>query len=292
MPRKLGQHFLKDKRALRKIAVTLEINSRDTVVEIGPGHGELTEFLLEAGPKKIIAIEKDGKLVKFLKEESRLSPLTRYSGSKGMSVVEGDILELLQGITHKLGFQDWKLTGNIPYYITGHLLRKIGELAHSTDAQGKRKMPKLIVFTIQREVAERICAKSPKMNLLAASVQFWGKPKIVGYISKKSFRPPPKVDSAIIKIVPSPQTSDRWSGGMGPRGTTGAGGYYRFIKILFKQPRKTVLNNLRTGFRIPQGELVKKLERLGVNPNSRPQNLTSAQIKQLSRVFTRLKSYN
>ncbi|MEX2032941.1 MAG: rRNA adenine N-6-methyltransferase family protein, partial [Candidatus Colwellbacteria bacterium] len=82
MAKRLGQHFLKDKRALQKITVALEISPHDTVVEIGPGHGELTSFLLRANPKKIIAIEKDKGMIQALKENFQLSSLTRYSVSK------------------------------------------------------------------------------------------------------------------------------------------------------------------------------------------------------------------
>ncbi len=266
MPRRLGQHFLKDRKALRKIAAALEINSRDTIVEVGPGHGELTEFLLRASPKKIIAVEKDKKLV------SQFQASVVGSKSSMVQVIEGDVLKILPKLSpyYLLPATSYKLCGNIPYYLTGYLFRKISELAQK---------PRLIVFTIQREVAERICAPPPKMNLLAASVQFWGRPKIIGYISKKSFRPPPKVDSAIIKIVPHNRVQ---AGEKAKR-------YYKLIKILFEQPRKTVLNNLRAGLNIPQGEITKELEKLRINGASRPQNLALTQIRQISHVFAPLK---
>lgn len=260
MSRKLGQHFLKDKGALRKIAAALEINSRDIIVEIGPGHGELTKYLLEAGPKKLTVVEKDKKLV---------APL--HQKFPDVKIIEGDILKILPVLNTR-----YKLTGNIPYYITGYLLRKISEL---------EKKPKLIVFTIQKEVAERICASPPKMNLLAASVQFWGTPKIVGRISKKSFHPPPKVNSAIIKITPSPLASHNWLRGMGREKQASPEKYYQFIKILFKQPRKTILNNLRAGFKLPPEEIEKKLKTLCISPTARPANLSMSDINKLAIIF-------
>ncbi|MBI2013087.1 MAG: ribosomal RNA small subunit methyltransferase A [Candidatus Colwellbacteria bacterium] len=265
MPRRLGQHFLKDRKALRKIAAAVEITPRDTIVEVGPGHGELTKYLLAASPKKLIAIERDKKLAESLHQKL-----------PGVKIIEGDILKILPTLQSKFEIRNSKLVGNIPYYLTGYLFRKIGEL---------EKKPKLIVFTIQKEVAERICAKPPKMNLLAASVQFWGQPKIVGYISKRSFSPPPKVDSAIIKITISPQASGRWLEGMDPGDTTEAEKYYKFIKILFKQPRKTILNNLREGFKLPQEETEKRLQKLAVSPKLRPADLSFSDINKLSANF-------
>ena len=138
--------------------------------------------------------------------------------------------------------------------------------------------PSLIVLLIQKEVAERICALrqaqgKPKMNLLAASVQFWAEPKIIGYISKKYFRPAPKVDSAIIKLTTNNQQPT----------TEEAINYYRFIKILFKQPRKTIQNNLKP---ITKNlELItNNLKLLNINPQARPQDLNLEQIMKLSQM--------
>ncbi|MDP3991834.1 MAG: 16S rRNA (adenine(1518)-N(6)/adenine(1519)-N(6))-dimethyltransferase RsmA [Candidatus Colwellbacteria bacterium] len=262
MPRKLGQHFLKDRRKLEKIAAALEIGPRDTIVEIGPGHGELTEHLVAMNPKRVIVIEKDPRLVNFLKEKFQIIG----TKSQNIEIVEGDILKILPTLHSKFEIRNSKLVGNIPYYITGYLLRKISEL---------EKKPRLIVFTIQKEVAERICTSPPKMNLLATSVQFWGTPKLVGYISKKFFRPPPKVDSAIIKITPNKKQPNQKN----------AEKYYRFIRILFKQPRKTILNNLREGFKLPQKEIEERLKTLRVSPKSRPANLSMSDINKLSAIF-------
>ena len=293
MPRKLGQHFLKDRKKLEKIAAALEIGPRDTIIEIGPGHGELTKYILSAKPRRVIVEERDPQLTSSLKENFQLSLQPRYSGVEGIKVdskpgaksqftkleiIEGDALKILPKIilSYLLPTTGYKLVGNIPYYITGYLLRKISEL---------EKKPRLIVFTIQKEVAERICASPPKMNLLAASVQFWGMPKIVGYISKKSFRPQPKVDSAIIKITLSPQPRHGGVEGIRIGRTMGAEEYYKFIKILFKQPRKTILNNLRAGFKLPQGEIEERLKMLRISPTSRPANLSMADINNLSANF-------
>ncbi|PIR98355.1 MAG: 16S rRNA (adenine(1518)-N(6)/adenine(1519)-N(6))-dimethyltransferase RsmA, partial [Candidatus Colwellbacteria bacterium CG10_big_fil_rev_8_21_14_0_10_41_28] len=188
MPSRLGQNFLKDHKALERIAEVVEISKEDIVVEIGPGHGELTRRLLKYGPKKLIGVELDENLIKtFLVDLSQ--------ENESLTIVNSDIKTYLPKIKEK----DYKLVGNIPYYLTSHLLRIISELQNK---------PSLIVLTVQKEVAERICATPPKMNLLAASVLYWGSPEIVRYISKNSFRPSPKVDSAIIKIIPAPRDMD------------------------------------------------------------------------------------
>ena len=277
----LGQHFLLNKKKIGKIVETLDLKSGDVVVEIGPGKGALTFSLYKKCREldcRIIAIEKDRELANQLKE--------KFMGDKNIEIIEGDALKILPEITksHKLKakslprsspkslLRGYKIIGNIPYYITGYLFRILGELENK---------PSLIVLTIQKEVAQRICAKPPKMNLLAASAQFWAEPKIVGYVPKKDFRPAPKVDSAIIKLKPFATAS------------CSSDKYYKFIKILFKQPRKTILNNLvasikhqvvSTGYQASREKIIKKLQEIGVDPQARPQNLSIEQIKELSKI--------
>lgn len=256
--RKLGQHFLKDDRVLEKITSVLQISSTDTVVEIGPGHGELTKYVLLNLPKKVFAIEKDEGLADKLAENF-----------PELDVIKGDALEILPTLhtTHRLlPTASWKLAGNIPYYITGKLLRTIGEM---------KNKPALIVLTVQKEVAERLSADPPKMNLLAASVKFWGEPQIVRNISKHAFRPKPKVESSIIRIVPHKQQE----------GSAEQDKYYKFIKALFKQPRKTILNNLSDGLNLPRDEAERILKSQGVEPKLRPQNLDIDTINNLSQSF-------
>src|SRR3989344_7612295 len=245
----LGQSFLKDHKVLERIAEVLDIKNDDVVVEIGPGHGELTRRILKYFPSKLIAIEKDDELIEaFLRELTGEYP--------NLKVVQADALREIPQIDYP-----YKLVGNIPYYITGHLLRILQETTHK---------PSVIVLTLQKEVANRLCAEPPKMNLLAAAVQFWAKPEIVRYISKKSFRPAPKVDSAVIKMVP-----------LGNQRAKEIDAYYRIVKVLFKQPRKTILNNLRSVGATPE-----QLAKLGLDPKLRPQNLSIEQIKELAGLFT------
>lgn len=256
----LGQNFLINKSKLRKITDVLELKKDDTIIEIGPGHGELTMEIIgefdNLGIRnfRIICIEKDNELAEALKE--------KFSKDKNIEVIEGDALKVLPTLNTK-----YKLVGNIPYYITGYLLRIISEL---------EKKPEITVLTIQKEVAQRICVLrqaqgKPKMNLLAASVQFWAEPKIIGYIPKKDFRPMPKVDSAIIRLKATNNKQQIKSEN-----------YYKLVKILFKQPRKTILNNFCDAKKADFDKCRKNLLKVGINPLDRPQNLAIKQLKELS----------
>jgi len=272
MSKKLGQHFLVNKNKIQKIVETLELKKGDVVVEIGPGHGELTEEIATSDKRhevKIIAIEKDEALAKGLKEKFK---------DNNIEIIEGDALKILTDLTYnfKSTTNNYKLIGNIPYYITGKLLRILSELENK---------PFMIVLTIQKEVAQRICAKVPQMNLLAAITQYWAEPEIIDYISKKDFQPAPKVDSAIIRLSP-------WINA----GHTqiDADKFYEFVKVLFKQPRKTILNNIqRSSFEYNESkakytnkdEIVEKLQALGIKSQDRPQNLSIEQIRYLSTLF-------
>src|SRR3989344_3180155 len=182
----LGQHFLKNKKILEEMARAAELSKKDIVLEVGPGRGTLTE-ILAARAKKVIAVEKDRDLIPVLRE--------KFRDYKNAEIIEGDILAKavkppLGGLTAK----SYKIVANIPYYITSRFLRIF--LSNS------KVRPKLMVLMLQKEVAERICAKPPRMSLLALSVQLYAKPEIIRRVSKGQFSPPPKVDSAIIKITP------------------------------------------------------------------------------------------
>ncbi len=263
MRQKLGQHFLTDKFFINKISEGLNLKSGDIVIEIGPGHGELTRKLrIQNNELRVIAIEKDEKLLKSLK-----------LNIKNIEFVYGDALKILPSLISNSSFsiKNYKITGNIPYYITGRLLRIISEL---------KTLPEVVVLTIQKEVAERIIAKPPKMNLLAASVQSWTNPEIIDFISKKYFSPQPKVDSAIIRLTTQNQQLKN------------AANYYKLIRILFKQPRKTVLNNLNDYFKNQKNEsqeekrqIIEKIKALNIDLNTRPQNLSIETIKNIARVL-------
>ena len=256
MGQRLGQHFLKNDSILKKIVAELDLGKNETVVEIGPGHGELSRFIvdeLRALGGKLIAVEKDERLAELIRK--------KYLNNN-VEVVAGDVLKSLDSITQNFKNRSYKIVGNIPYYITGHLLRIIGEL---------KNKPGACVFLTQEEVAERIVSLPPKMNRLAAAIQFWAEPKIVASVSRENFSPKPKVDSAVIKLETLTQESD----------SVGDERYYGLIRALFKQPRKTVLNNLvEAGWQ--KAETAKNLDKIGINPTWRPQNLSIEVIKKIA----------
>ena len=262
-----GQNFLINNKKIKEVVDALDLKFNDTVIEIGAGHGEITTEIIEKFKDlkikkfRIIAIEKDKKLAQDLRLD------------KNIKIVEGDALKIFK--SYILHLKSYKLVGNIPFYITGRLLRIVSEL---------ELKPELAVFIIQKEVAQRIVSRPPQMNLLAASVGFWAEPKIIDYISKKEFKPAPQVDAAIIIFKQIRAASEKINSDK----------YYKLIKILFKQPRKTILNNLSYtdshGLKykltqINKEKIIEKLRKIGINYQDRPQNLEIKQLQQLSTLF-------
>ncbi len=180
----LGQNFLKSKTALAAIINAGEVNSSDIILEIGPGKGALTEKILETGAK-VIAIEKDDRLIDFLNEK-----FEKEVKNGQFNLINGDILEInLDSLNLKTN--NYKLIANIPYYITGLIFRKFLE--------GKIQPSKLVVM-VQKEIADRVVARDEKESLLSISVKCYGEPKKIMKVGKENFSPEPKVDSAILLI--------------------------------------------------------------------------------------------
>lgn len=252
---RLGQHFLINKSVLERIASAINPQTGDTIIEIGPGHGELTEEVrIQNLESRIIAIEKDEQLAQQLKE--------KYCNNQNIEIITGDALKiipsLIQDTRYKILNTPYKIIGNIPYYLTGFLLRTLLELEHP---------PREIVFTIQKEVAERIVAFPPQMNLLAVSVQYFGNPELLFTIPKSDFNPPPKIDSATIRITlrePLPFPKEREH-------------FFKVIKAGFKHPRKLLINNLSEGLDIPKQTLEETFKKEGINLTTRAQELSLKQ---------------
>ena len=245
--KRLGQNFLIDKSVLKKIIEAANLKPTDVVLEVGPGLGVLT-LELTKHVKKIIAIEKDKRMVEIVKN---------VLADRNVKIIHGDILKLdidSLKIDWPLKIGHWKLVANIPYYLTSPLIRNFLE---------SDKPPELLVLMIQKEVAQRICAKPPKMTLLSVAVQFYAEPKIISYVSKKSFWPQPKVDSAIIKII--------------PRATPTYGQhtdeFFKIVKISFSQPRKQIINNLSKGLNLNREKTKEILKKVGIKPTQRPGEL-------------------
>ncbi len=259
--RRLGQHFLKNSSAIKKIVQALDLKEKEIVIEIGPGHGELTIPLAiqcKTSGCRIIAIEKDDSLGDALAAMSE-----KEESLRGLHLEKGDALKILPSLIDGIGAENYKIAGNIPYYITGKLLRIIGDL---------QRKPDLVIFTIQKEVAERICAIPPNMNRLAASIQVWADPKIIASVPRSDFFPAPEVDSAT--IVLKKRSFD-------PLIETDK--YDAALKAIFAQPRKTILNNVATATSKKKEDLIAIFTEMGLRPEIRPQDLSIKDIALIGR---------
>lgn len=250
----LGQNFLIDKKVLGKIIEAAELKPEDTVLEIGPGIGTLTQELAKK-IKKVIAVEKDKRMVEILKETLK--------DFKNVKIVKADIRNW------KLKTENYKLVGNLPFYLTAPVIRQFLE--------PPKARPREMVLVAQKEVAERICAKPPKMNLLAVSVQFYSKPEVVYFVSKKSFWPSPKVDGAIIKIVPR-QFRVYVSRRFRER-------FFRIVKTGFSHPRKQIANNLTKVLKLNREEVKSWLLKNNLQPTQRAETLTVEDWLNLTKTF-------
>jgi len=249
----LGQNFLQDPLALEMILAAAEIKATDTVLEIGPGLGSLTRYLAVAA-KEVVAVELDEGLLPPLK--AILAPY------QNIRLMHGDILELSPQdlITER----DYLVVANIPYYITSAVIRHLLE---------NEPKPRRIVLTVQKEVAQRICAKPGDMSLLALSVQIYGKPRIAAHIPANAFFPPPKVDSAVlcVDIYPSPLLKAEL---LEP--------FFKLIKAGFSQKRKTLRNSLSSGLHISPTEAAGLLTRANIDPQRRAETLSIEEWERLS----------
>jgi 16S rRNA (adenine1518-N6/adenine1519-N6)-dimethyltransferase len=241
----LGQNFLQDLTALEKIIEAAEIQPDDVVLEIGPGLGSLTRYLALSA-KSVTAVELDRELIPALQ-----TVLVPYPNAR---VVEGDILQVTP--SSLVDTDDYLVVANVPYYITSAIFRHLLETS---------PRPRRMVLTIQKEVAERICAKPGDMSLLALSVQVYGQPKIAAIIPAEAFFPVPKVDSAIIRVdmLPQPRVP-------APLLDT----FFQMAKAGFSQKRKTLRNSLSAGLRISTSDAGQLLEKSGVDPMRRAETLS------------------
>ena len=250
----LGQNFLVNQAALKKIVAAAELTPDDIVLEVGAGLGTLTERLARhAG--HVVAVELDQRLLPVLQ-----SVLADFDN---ITLIQGDVLALdpaalisAASIQHPASNIQYKVVANLPYYITSAVLR------HLLEANLK---PQRMAITVQREVAERIVAKPGQMSLLAVSVQFYGRPRLLFRIKPGSFYPSPEVESAVVGIdlhaTPPVPVED----------TTA---FFRVVRAGFAQRRKQLRNSLAAGLRQSPDEVATKLRKVGVDPRRRAQTLS------------------
>lgn len=237
--KRLGQNFLVEESIAEKILETAAIKNTDTVVEVGAGLGVITTELARRA-KKVIAVEKDKNLIPILKEVVR--------NYENVEIVHGDILKI-----ENLEIENWKLVGNIPYYITAPLIRRFLEMKNA---------PEEMILMVQKEMAQRIAAYPPDMSILAVSVQIYATAKIISFVPKNSFWPQPNVDSAIIKIknIKKPDAD--------------MDTFFKVVKAGFSSPRKQLLNNLSHGLKITRDKAKEWLAAAGVDESRRAETLT------------------
>lgn len=259
-PRKsLGQNFLIDKNIQAKIIRVCNLNKEDIVLEIGPGRGELTQYLIKQAAK-VIAVEIDRNLCQGLKE--------KFSSFKNLELLNTDILKLnLSGLCGRTGGCRLKVIANIPYYISSpiitHLLR-YGNLAGE------------IYLTLQKEFAERLTAHpgSKDYGALSCFAQFYTKPKALFTISSGAFWPRPKVDSCFVRLEildkPSVKVKNEEI-------------FFKIIRAGFNQRRKLLKNNLSRIFHLPQA--VGCLSKLGLDENLRAEDLSLSDFAKIADFF-------
>ncbi len=175
----------------------------------------------------------------------------------------------LQSPISNLQSHSYTVVANLPYYITSAAIRHVQEASPP---------PQRIVLTVQREVAERIVAAPGELSLLAVSVQFYGRPRIVARIPAGAFVPPPKVDSAVVRIDTHPAP---------PVEVADVEAFFRVVRAGFGQKRKQIKNSLAAGLGLPAGEAAAALARAGIDPQRRAQTLSLAEWAGLTREIYR-----
>jgi 16S rRNA (adenine1518-N6/adenine1519-N6)-dimethyltransferase len=258
-PRKrFGQHFLTDRAALQRIVDALDLTGRETVVEIGPGRGALTEFLVPRA-RRLVGVEVDRDLVAALR--------ARYAGHPHVEIVEADVL---QTDLAALARGPFCLIGNVPYNITTPII------FHSL----RRPRPERSVFLVQREVAERLAAAegTAAYGALSVNVQTVARVELVGSVGAGAFHPKPKVSSAIVRLVPlrepliAPEAEEP---------------FRVFVIGVFGQRRRQLVRALRTVTGLTAPVVGAAVESAGLDPLARAEDLPPSAIVAL---FTEMQS--
>lgn len=254
-PRKrLGQHFLSDPRILGRIVDALDPGAAETVVEVGPGRGSLTD-LLRHRCRCVIAVELDRALAERLRE--------RYADDARVRIVEGDVLDLSPG---ELAGGPYALVGNVPYYITTPII------FHALEAP----RPSRAVFLVQREVAERMIAEpgGREYGALTVNLRTMARVEMLFRVPAGAFQPPPKVESAVVRITPLAEP---------PIAPTEERRFRALVRAVFALRRKQMGRVLRSVAGLDQARTLRLLADLGIDPAARPETLDAGAFVRLAR---------
>ena len=259
----LGQNFLVDPVHLARIVAAAELAATDQVLEIGPGQGVLTQALAEQAAR-VVAVELDDRLIAPLR--------ARFAAQPQVQIVHGDILALdPAALMAPAGAPAackaaYKVVANLPYYITSAALRHLLEAAAP---------PSLAVVLVQLEVAQRICAAPGDLSLLAVSVQYYARPRLVSRVPAGAFRPAPKVDSAILRleVLPAPSVQ------------VPAVRFFAVGRAGFGQRRKQIANSLAAGLGLDKAAVTAALLAAGIAPARRAETLALAEWERLCQVL-------
>ena len=241
----LGQHFLVAEGVLGRILQAAEVGDDDTIVEVGPGLGVLTQRLAQRA-RRVIAVELDEALAVALKRE-----LTSYDN---LQVVHADAREVM--VEELVGEVPYKLVANLPYYAASPILRRFLE---------SPRPPVRAVVMVQREVAKRMVAKPGAMSLLSVGVQLYGQARIIGSVAPMAFYPPPRVRSAIVRIDVYPRPALELDN---------REAFFALVRAGFSAPRKQLRNSLGHGMGLPPKDAEELLEGAGVDPRRRAETLS------------------
>jgi 16S rRNA (adenine1518-N6/adenine1519-N6)-dimethyltransferase len=252
----LGQNFLHDPNALDKIVDLADLTLDTTVLEIGPGTGNLTRRLVHVAGQ-VIAVEVDDRLVPLLQRE--------FAPDENVQIFHADILETK--ITDLVGDSPYVVVANLPFYITSAILRHLLESAHK---------PQRMIVTVQREVAERLVAEPGDLSLLAVSVQFYGNPQIAMRLNPAAFWPRPDVESAVMRIdvYPAP-----------PVDVPDEKSFFRVVRAGFGQKRKQLRNSLSAGLHLDKGQVDTFLIQAGIDPQRRAETVSLDEWAALTRAL-------
>ena len=245
----LGQYFLTDPTIANRIVAAAEPDGSDTVLEIGPGAGVLTRRLVERAGW-VVAVELDQRLCEELPGRLEFPPNLEVKREDGREVDPGDLVGEAT---------PYKVVANLPYYAAAPIVRRFLETV---------RPPTLMVVMVQREVADAMNAKPGEFTLLSVATQFYAEPSVVVQVPPRSFRPPPKVSSTVLKLEvraqPAAAVADREA-------------FFALVRAGFSAPRKQLRNSLMQGAGAPADTVAAALDDAGIDPQRRPATLGIAE---------------